>query len=223
MGVRFPSREAVQTRVLVIRSSGVGFRPRVRIRVTTVGARVGSEEGPPRREMRRDPSLESTRPSRFITVAGASSRRLRWGHSRRLEARCSPLATSGSSPQGGGRTKRGGRGLGPGGSQQWRRTRSSGSRSCPYVDCVAEVSESPSGPAATRLLKRAIDTASEKRGVRMRVNEGPSIFDSIAAKASDEREREKDDDASVPAQSSSRERARADKDPDVPAPQGAAW
>jgi hypothetical protein len=73
------------------------------------------------------------------------------------------------------------------------------------------------------LLKRAIDIASEKRGVRMRVNEGPSILDSIVAKASNEREREKDDDASVPAQSSSRERARADKDPDVPAPQGAAW
>jgi hypothetical protein len=73
------------------------------------------------------------------------------------------------------------------------------------------------------LLKRAIDIASEKRGVRMRVNEGPSILDSIVAKASNEREREKDDDASVPAQSSSRERARADKDPDVPASQGAAW
>lgn len=119
--------------------------------------------------------------------------------------------------------KRGSRGLGPGRSQQWRRTRSSGSRSCPYVECVAEVSESPSGPAATRLLKRAIDTASEKRGARMRVNEGPSIRDSIVAKASNEREREKDDDASVLAQSSSRERARADKDPDVPASQDATW
>jgi hypothetical protein len=100
-------------------------------------------------------------------------------------------------------------------------TRSSGSRSCPYVGCVAEVSESSSGPAATRLLKRAIDTASEKRGVRMRVNEGPSIRASVVAKASSENEREKDGDASVPAQSSSRERARADKDPDVPASQGA--
>jgi len=57
----------------------------------------------------------------------------------------------------------------------------------------------------------------------MLVNEGPSIRDSIAAKASNEREREKDGDASVPAQSSSRERARADKDPDVPASQGAPW
>jgi len=73
------------------------------------------------------------------------------------------------------------------------------------------------------LLKRAIDTASEKRGVRMRENEGPSILDSVVAKASSEREREKDDDASVPAQSSSRERARADKDPDVPASQDATW
>jgi len=57
----------------------------------------------------------------------------------------------------------------------------------------------------------------------MRVNEGPSIRDSVVAKAPGEREREKDDDASVLAQSSSRERARADKDPDVPASQGAAW
>jgi len=66
MGVRCPSREAVLTRVLVARSSRVGFRPRVRIRVATVGARVGGEEGPPQRQKRSDPSLESTRPSRFI-------------------------------------------------------------------------------------------------------------------------------------------------------------
>jgi len=63
--VRCPSREAVQTRILVARSSRLGFPSKRAHRVATVGARVGSEEGPSQRPKRSEPSLESTRPSRL--------------------------------------------------------------------------------------------------------------------------------------------------------------
>jgi len=72
------------------------------------------------------------------------------------------------------------------------------------------------------LLKRAIGAASEKRGVRMRVNEGPVLDLALEAKASQRSRARKYGDASVLAQSSSRERARKDEDPDIRSPQGGA-
>jgi hypothetical protein len=72
------------------------------------------------------------------------------------------------------------------------------------------------------LLKRAIGIASEKRGARMRVNEGPAFVLLSKRKRRTENEGEKTAMRSVLAQSSSRERARAVKDPDVRSPQGGA-